>query len=305
MKRALVINTASLGDVVFSLPLIENLGRAGYAVDLVAVPRFGELARGVPGLDQVHVYDKRGGDRGLGPLWRLGRRLRGRYELVLGAHPSLRSSALARLVGGRTVGWGFGYATRVRRGPRFVEDALALATALGVEIPVTRAEVRATAPGPPIPPGAVAVVPGARWATKRWPIERWRALTEGLGRPVVALGSSAERVELGQTVDGFGLSLPATAEVLRRCEVAIGGDSGLLHLARAVGTPVVMLFGPTGAGRHPPDSERLNIALESLPCRPCSDHGPARCPLGHHRCMRDLAVETVAVGLQRLAPGQE
>ena len=169
-KRALVVNTAFLGDVVFTLPLLENLGRAGYEVDLLARPPFGALAVGVPGLREVVDYDKRGRDRGPRALWRLGRALRSRgYELVLAAHPSLRTRLLVRVVGAPSVGWGPGYTRSVRRGPRFVEDALELAQVAGIDTPVTRPSVRTAAAIPEIPAGAVALVPGARWATKRWP----------------------------------------------------------------------------------------------------------------------------------------
>ena len=164
-KTALVINTAWLGDVVFTLPLVENLGLAGYAVDLVARPPFGELAVGTPGLRAVLAYDKRGGDAGPRALWDLGARLRRqRYDLVLSPHPSSRSALLARLARGqRSFGWARGSGRRVRRGPRFIEDALDLARAAGVDTPVHRPRVRAGTRVDGIPEGAVAVVPGARW----------------------------------------------------------------------------------------------------------------------------------------------
>ncbi len=305
--KTLVIDTAFLGDLIFTLPLLENLGRAGHAVHLVARPRFGALAEGTPGLQRVWSFDKRGADRGPGGLWRLGRRLRAeRFDLVLGAHPSARSGLLAAATGApRRLGWGpLGYTQRVPRGPRFVEDALALGEAAGVPMPTRRPRVRARAPHPPVPPGAVACVPGARWATKRWPAARWRGLVEGLreaGHPIVAVGGADEAplaAGWGAEVEAFGLSLPATAGVLAGCAAVIGGDSGLVHLARAVGTPAVVLFGPTAVTAHPDDAARIDLSVEGLACRPCSAHGPRRCPLGHHACLDRLGPHDVMGGLQ-------
>ena len=310
--RTLVINTAFLGDLIFTLPLLESLGRAGHVVDLVARPRFGALAGGTPGLARTWSFDKRGADAGPLGLWRLGRRLRAeRYDLVLGAHPSARSGLLAAATGApRRLGWGpIGYTTRVRRGPRFVLDALALGEAAGVPVATRRPCVRARGPHPAIPPGAVALIPGARWATKRWPVEHWRALADRLrdaGHVVVAVGGAAERplaANLGPHLDAFGLDLPATAALLADCVAAVGGDSGLAHLARAVGTPVVMLFGPTPAARHPPDVGRVDRMVAGLSCRPCSDHGPRVCPLGHHACLRRLAALDAWQGLHAAIDG--
>jgi heptosyltransferase-2 len=78
--------------------------------------------------------------------------------------------------------------------------------------------------------------------------------------------------------------------------VLITNDSAPLHLATAVGTPLVALFGPTvpEQGFGPRGARDLALGHAGLACRPCSAHGPKVCPLGHHRCMRELAVETVA-----------
>ncbi len=301
--RALVINTAFLGDLVFTAPLIENLARAGYAVDLVARPRLGAILRGLPGLQAVHALDKRGRHRGPLALRRFARALPP-YDLVLGAHPSIRSGALAALTRcRRRIGWGpVGYTQRIPRGPRFVEDALALAEAADLPTPVRhpRLVVQAEAPVP-IPRGTIALLPGARWSTKRWP--HYAALAARLEAPVLLTGSASER-PLGagiEAIDGFGWPLPETMAALARCAVVIGGDSGLAHAARALGVPVLMLFGPTPSAAHPPDPKRVDLRLD-LPCSPCSPHGPQVCPLAHHACLRELSVEAVLGGLQGLQP---
>ena len=80
----------------------------------------------------------------------------------------------------------------------------------------------------------------------------------------------------------------------------VTNDSAPLHLATAMGTPMVALFGPTvtefGFGPLRPGDVALGV--DGLLCRPCSAHGPPKCPLGHHRCMRDLTVEAVVRAIE-------
>ena len=97
-------------------------------------------------------------------------------------------------------------------------------------------------------------------------------------------------------IDATGqLGLLASAELIRRAALLVTNDSLPQHLASAMGTRTVTIFGPTirasGSGPLAPDS--VSVGHESLSCRPCHPHGPAKCPLGHHRCMRDLGRATV------------
>ena len=102
----------------------------------------------------------------------------------------------------------------------------------------------------------------------------------------------------GQSViDGVGtLSLLASAELIGRAQAIVTNDSAPQHLASAMGTPTLAIFGPTvpefGFG---PLAERKAVAGHTgLSCRPCDRHGPQRCPLGHWRCMRELSPDYVA-----------
>jgi heptosyltransferase-2 len=109
-------------------------------------------------------------------------------------------------------------------------------------------------------------------------------------------------------VDATGrLSLLASAELLRRCAILVTNDSAPLHLASAMNTPTVALFGPTvpAFGFGPLATRASVLGLDALPCRPCDRHGPARCPLGHHRCMRDLAPAAVAERVRALLSNQD
>jgi heptosyltransferase-2 len=91
------------------------------------------------------------------------------------------------------------------------------------------------------------------------------------------------------------LSLLGSSELLARARLLITNDSSPQHLASAMNTPTIAIFGPTvpafGFGPLAPHS--LIAELPDLPCRPCHHHGPPTCPLTHWKCMRDLSVDRV------------
>lgn len=152
----------------------------------------------------------------------------------------------------------------------------------------------------------VALAPGAHWPTKRWPEERYEELARSLiakGNAVLLAGDAADRAQLVKLdrlareekgVNWFEGPLDALAAALSRCRVCVANDTGLMHLAAAAGVPVVALFGST----HPalgfaPAGEGHRVLSLDLSCQPCTLHGRPQCPLGHHRCMRDLSFRRV------------
>jgi heptosyltransferase-2 len=150
----------------------------------------------------------------------------------------------------------------------------------------------------------IALAPGSVWATKRWPYytELARALSAD-GRIVIVGGAEDSSLALEirsavpDAVDATGaLPLLASAELIGRCSVIVTNDSAPLHLASAMGTPTVAIFGPTvpDFGFGPLAPSRVVVGHETLTCRPCHRHGPRRCPLTHFRCMRELTPELVA-----------
>jgi heptosyltransferase-2 len=150
----------------------------------------------------------------------------------------------------------------------------------------------------------IALAPGSVWATKRWPYyaELARALAEA-GR-IVIVGGPGDRAlakeivaAVPSAVDATDkLPLLASADLIGRSAVIVTNDSAPLHLASAMGTPTVAIFGPTVPefGFGPLAPAKAVLGHESLACRPCDRHGPRRCPLKHFRCMRELSVEGVA-----------
>src|SRR3989304_6567858 len=89
-------------------------------------------------------------------------------------------------------------------------------------------------------------------------------------------------------------TLRELASLMERCDLVVTNDSGPLHMAGALGKPVVALFGPTVEefGFTPLNNQSL-VLSKDLPCRPCSLHGSNRCPLGHHHCMNTIQPDEV------------
>lgn len=327
----LVVQTAFLGDVVLSTPLLAALAERDGPVAVVTTPAAAPLLEGHPAVGELFRYDKRGKDRGLGGLRRLATTLRTRrYARVVLPHRSWRSAALALLariperIGFADSPAAITYSTRVARaaGGHEVERLLALARPQPTDAPPVSlgltAEDQAAADRwleeNGVAPGFVALAPGSVWATKRWPY--YAELAAALEGPIVVVGS-ADDAELGREVlaaapartrsAAGALGLRASAALIRRARVLVTNDSAPLHLATAVGTPVVALFGPTTTdlGFGPRGAADVALGHTGLACRPCSAHGPRVCPLGHHRCMRELPVAAVATAVASAAGVEE
>jgi heptosyltransferase-2 len=160
----------------------------------------------------------------------------------------------------------------------------------------------------------IALGPGSPWGAKRWP--GYPALAAALDAPVVAIGGPTDQhlgeqivaAAPGRAFSACGQVGPrVSAALIARAEVLVTNDSSPLHLGLAVGTRMVALFGPTvpSFGFGPTDPRDICLGLDDLLCRPCATFGPAVCPLDHHRCLRDLALDRVlaAVAVVRGAPG--
>ena len=291
-------------------------------MDVVTTAVAATLLENHPAVEQVIPYDKRGRDRGWAGLRRLGRRLEAaHYARAYLPHRSLRTAALALLARiptriGFSGGVSFLY-TEGRPKPQTGHETdrlLALAkVASGLyppQLQPTTEDERAVIDlvGQPF----VVLAPGSIWGSKRWPFYPELAARLAKNLAVVVVGG-VEDVELGdeitaavgrsggRAVNACGkLTLRQSAAVIGKATLLVTNDSAPLHLATAMGTPMVALFGPTvtefGFGPLRPGDVALGV--DGLLCRPCSAHGPPKCPLGHHRCMRDLTVEAVVRAIE-------
>jgi heptosyltransferase-2 len=307
-----------------SLVLAWKERRPDEPVDLLVLPELAEAARAIPGVDAVLVLPF--GRGAWAPLRRLrfGRTLRGRYARALVLPRSWKAALVpwAARVPRRTGSAGEG------RWP-FINDARHLPPGGRSLSQRTRLRALAEDEGAPLPDplpeprlrasaergrailrayGAegreawVALAPGAEYGpAKRWPVGSFAALARALhgrGRRTVALGTNAER-PLGAELARAGVldltgrtTLGEALDVLAAADAFVGNDSGLLHVARALGRPAVGVFGSSDPGATAPPGAR--IVTRDVPCSPCFAR---RCRYGHTMCLRDLPPRAVAEAL--------
>ncbi len=156
--------------------------------------------------------------------------------------------------------------------------------------------------------GAVALLPGAEYGpAKQWPIEYWAELAKRLmaeGRAVWILGSQKDRAHAERIAGlaGEGVhnlcgrtELVDAVDLLSTCAAAVSNDSGLMHVAAAVGIPLVGIYGSSTPDYTPPLSERATVLYQRLECSPCFKRD---CPLGHTRCLTEIEPDAVWQALQ-------
>jgi lipopolysaccharide heptosyltransferase II len=325
----LVVRFSAIGDIILTTPLLRAIRsrHPGARIAVMTKEAYVPLLSHNPHVSEVLAVTP---DEG---ILAIAERIRGvRYTHMLDLHGNLRSQALRRLAPGnwRTYGKrGFERAllitTKRDRYPWDIpvaERYFEAATERGVEpdggppdfFVSEDADCRAAEQLRAVDLGVerplVAIAPGAAHATKRWPVEHWVELVGRItptGADVAIVGGPDDAAAAREITNAAGggvaglaglLNLQETGAVIRRAEVLISGDTGVMHMATGVGTPVVALFGPTVRqfGFFPYRSPAQVVELD-LPCRPCSAHGTRRCPLGHHHCLRLMSPEQVFAAL--------
>jgi len=340
-RSILVLQTAFPGDVILTLPLMQLLHEqvAEARLTVVTTPAAVEIVRGHPAVTRALPYDKRGIDRGLRGLLRMAARVRAeRCDAAVIPHRSLRSALLA-VMAGIPVRIGFDrsagrllltHCVRYVAADHEIARNCALARPLGIEtegmlLPrlfpsaadarSADAFVRGESPG--ADDARIAVAPGSVWATKRWPEENFASLVRLLverGLRVVLIGGAEDRplcariaraAASAAVADAAGrFSLTGSAALIGRCRALIANDSAPVHMAVAMGIPVVAIFGPTlpSFGFAPAGPHDAVVDVGELACRPCSIHGGNRCPTGTFDCMRRIAAARVLEALPARRP---
>jgi heptosyltransferase-2 len=317
LPRLLVVAPNWIGDALMAQPLLMRLRERQPAlrIDVVAPAWVAPVFRRMREVAGVIETSFEHGRLGLRERWRLARTLKALgYDQAI-VLPNAWKSALLPFLAGIAVRSGYlgesrygllnrRYRKRPGREPMALHYAR-LAQPPGAEVAqplpepsltVDAAAATATQRKFGIEDGYAILCPGAEYGpAKRWPY--FAELAPRLGRPVVALGSARER-ELCAAAGGRNLAgettLDEAIELLAGAALVVSNDSGLMHVAAALGRPQVALFGSSSPRHTPPLSAKSRVLWLGIECSPCYAR---ECPLGHFRCMRELSVEQVLATL--------
>jgi ADP-heptose:LPS heptosyltransferase len=161
--------------------------------------------------------------------------------------------------------------------------------------------------------GAVVIHPGSGSRKKVWPVEHFQDvalyLRKRIGSPILVVlgpadGSGVQRIlegrDIGRKTVVFakGLSLLQLAAVMEGCRLFIGNDSGITHLAAAVGLPTIAIFGPTDPKVWSPRGKKVIVIRKEIPCSPCPQERFFLCQ--HGECLKSIETEEVLAGVKRL-----
>ncbi|MFA5355797.1 MAG: lipopolysaccharide heptosyltransferase II [Candidatus Omnitrophota bacterium] len=331
LKRILIVRTDRIGDVLLSTPAIKAV-RDSYPNAYIAVmvsPYARDIVEGNPYLDEVIIYDKDGRHKGwLGSLRLAARLKKKKFDLALILHPANRAHIVIFLAGiRRRVGYdrkmGFLLTDRIKHTKQLGEKheseyVLDLAGHLGIKpedkklfMPVRPeseqwVEELFRYKGIQKTDKLLAVHPGASCPSKLWPNERFAAaadrLSEKYGFKVLVVAGPKDK-ELAESVVknmrspavnlGGKTSVSQLASVLRRCDLFISNDSGPVHIAAAVGTPVISIFGRKQKGLSPlrwgPLGEKNKVIYKDVGCIECLAHNCAK----EFTCLKSISVDDV------------
>ena len=323
VAKVLVVAPSWVGDAVLAHAIVPGLVARRIEVHFLAPPGTAPLVARMPGVAAAHRMAARRGRLDLRVRRAAAKQLRKHgFDQAIVLPGSLKSALTPALAGipKRTGFRGearFGLindmrALRRRELPRLVDRFAALADTTPAP-PRLRPDVDARARlldalGIGLGKPAIALCPGAAYGpAKRWPAEHFGALgalCADAGANVWVLGTAADRPaaaairKRAPAIDLTGrTSLAEAVDLLSAARAAVANDSGLMHVAGALGTPLVGLFGATSPAFTPPIGGRAAVVERHLECRPCFAR---RCPLGHLDCLRGIPPDRVFAELRAL-----
>lgn len=332
-KRILVVRTDRIGDVVLSTPVLkalrENYPQSHIAI--MVSPQARELLEDNPYLNEVIVYDKDKKDKGLLGFWRFVMRLKKKkFDLAIVLHTKKRTNLISFLAdipkraGYYDTKFGFLLTDKIKDTRTLglqheVDYCLDVLRKLGLQvkdrIPVLTVKSEQSQAALAILREAgiaqgdkiAAIHPGASCVSKRWLKDRFvvlaNHLVEDYGMKVVLVAAGAEDVAIVDEIAkntrypvvnlSGKTTLAQLAAVLKRCAIFISNDSGPVHIASAVGTPVISIFGRNQAGLSPvrwgPLGKQGRYLHKEVGCSVCGAH---KCAIGFD-CLKAVTVEDV------------
>ncbi len=339
IRRVLIRSANWVGDAVMSLPAIASirLSFPGAKISILAKPWVGDLFQENTTVDRVWVYQSPGLHQGFWGKWRLAQELKAeKFEIALLLQNAFEAAWIAFLAGiSRRAGYGTDGRTLLLTHPVSVDPGakrghqidyyLTMVQSLGCR-PVSRvpsllvsqerrkeAQERLAALGVRDIEPLVGFSPGATYGSaKEWFPERYADLAgriiRDLGARILVFGSSGETaIPSGSSsahspaiLDFTGKTTLAQAVALiAQCRLFVTNDSGLMHVAAALGVPLVAIFGSTDPQRTGPLGNESRILYKPMPCGPCLK---TKCP-EDRKCMAQISVDEVYEAVKQIWAG--
>jgi heptosyltransferase II len=323
VPRVLVVAPNWIGDALMAQPLLARLHEkiAGLQLDVLAPEWVAPVARRMPEVDEVIAVPFRHGALQLRGRWQVGRELRKRRYGQAIVLPNTWKSALVPFFADVPLRSGYVgesrygllnllYRENSKSAVSMPQHYAALSEPPGKEprqpLPSPRLrfaahEVEAAKRKFGIAGRYAVLCPGAEYGpAKRWPY--FKELAERLSMRVVLLGSQND-LEASGGISGTNLvgktTLDEAIDLIAGAQLVVANDSGLMHIAAALGRPQVALFGSSSPLHTPPLSPAARVLWLRIECSPCYQRD---CPLGHFRCMREMTVASVLEEIQNLTP---
>jgi heptosyltransferase-2 len=296
-------------------------------IDIVVNHKCSSLIEDYPYIKQTHILYKK-----VSFLWSIIKKIRKqRYDIIISPHSSFRSGLISFLSGAK-IRIGFKrnfqkyFLTNSIKHPKNIHKIIKNLMLLNLitemkDIAFTYPKIdepylffttteksRGNGLLKQLKGKIIVIAPGSVWLTKRWQIQNYLETTKQLieiGYNVVLSGSLAEQDlcnyiyknmnEKSKILNICGVcSIKETTAVIEKADLVICNDSGTLHLANAVNTPVFAFFGPTVKSiGYFPYREKDYVFEKDIKCRPCGSHGAMKCPKKHFACMNKISVEEV------------
>jgi len=327
--RILILKPSALGDIVHTLPLLVSLKKSfpNRYIAWGVKEKFADLLAKNPYLNEVIIWKERG-------FWKFVKDIRDRrFDVVLDLQGLFRTGLIAYL-SKAPQRWGFSqeetkenqlFFLNIRvptPSANIVEKYLDFAEHLQAEriteFPIEEKEsakeyIRQYFQRIDILPGdkLIALIQGTGWENKTWKAERfahlgrilsakknWKVmLIWGIGEAEKEKAQKINKMAAGQLLIAPQTTIAQLVSLLKRCSMAIGGDTGPLHLAAALGLQVVGLYGPTPPSRNGPFTEKKEIIYHPSTCSPCWKR---TCKNKNNACMDSIQVEEVMQKIENL-----
>ncbi|MFN0117907.1 MAG: lipopolysaccharide heptosyltransferase II [Elusimicrobiota bacterium] len=324
IKKICVIRFSSLGDVVLTTAIFPNLKKHWPEAEIHVLTKkaYSSVFLRNSCVDKVIDYDS-----SVDGFSQLAARIRNeKFDVIIDLHGNLKSWCLRFLAGApltvvvqkrtfdrRLLVWFKQISPWLKKSVRErILDCLSI-----LDVPIISTETRLYPKVADqylhdlaIPEDAllIGLAPGAKHATKRWPVSRFIEAANRLGELpkaiIFVLGDKSDQAVADQLVKHLRVpyrnlagitNMEDLISVTSKMSLLLTNDSGLMHIAEALNVPLVAMFGPTvrAFGFAPYRINSRVAEVRDLNCRPCTLHGDTVCPLKHHKCMEDIDVNAV------------